>query len=128
MTIHPIAISGAVNAVAATPKHLASTSLDRFVRLHPSYPLPVTAGTQSIAQQKGETTVKVFMKSTPTAIVWDGEIGVELAAVNETSTTGAEGGNSDEDGDDDGVWEGMDTVGAGSDDEESRPTARRRKI
>ncbi|KAG6889308.1 hypothetical protein C0995_001964 [Termitomyces sp. Mi166 len=86
-------ISGAVTSLAPSPTLLASTALDRFVRIHSTFPLTQQIGQQQ--EQKGQILVNVFMKCTPTVIVWDNVIGQEITAPME-------------DGD---VWETLETTG-----------------
>ena len=124
------AISGAVNSIAITPTHLASTSLDRFFRLHPAYAPPTVAGSQTQAQHKGETVVKVFMKSTPTAVVWDEEFGSALVEPDDNDRIPGKDAGGSKAGDEEDVWEGMDVVevDSTSDHEDPRPTSRRRHM
>jgi hypothetical protein len=123
----PLAISGAVNSIAITPTHLASTSLDHFFRLHPAYRPPAVAGSQAPKPNKGETVVKVYMNSTPTAVVWDQEY-ASLPEVDDNNGILGKGTRESENGDEEDLWEGMDVVGAESDHEVSHPTSRRRRV
>ena len=50
---------------------LASTSLDRYFRLHSTVPLPDVAGGK--LDHKGHVIGKLYIKSTPTAVVWADE-------------------------------------------------------
>jgi len=63
-------LSGSVNAIAVTPKLLATTALDRFARVHSVCPPPELSGKQQ--GNRGTVLEKVFTKSIPTCIVWDG--------------------------------------------------------
>ncbi|KAF9510398.1 hypothetical protein BS47DRAFT_1300268 [Hydnum rufescens UP504] len=121
-------ISGAVNSIAITPTHLASTSLDHFFRLHPAYGPPAVAGSQAPKPNKGETVVKVYMNSTPTAVVWDQEYASPLPEADDNNGILGKDTRESENDDEEDLWEGMDVVGAESDHEVSRPTSRRRRV
>lgn len=56
--------------MAVTPKLLATTALDRFARVHSVCPPPELSGKQQ--DNRGSVLEKVFTKSVPTCIVWDG--------------------------------------------------------
>ncbi|KAF5381026.1 hypothetical protein D9615_003912 [Tricholomella constricta] len=92
-------LSGAVASIAPSPSILASACLDRYVRIHSTFPLPQQAGQQQ--GRKGEVLDKVYMKSTPTVIVWDRAVKQVPVAVPE----------------DDDVWETMETADGNSDEE-----------
>ncbi|KAF8077995.1 hypothetical protein FPV67DRAFT_1402757 [Lyophyllum atratum] len=100
-------LSGTVTSVAPSPSILASTALDRYVRIHSTFPPPGQVGQQQ--EQKGEVLDKVYMKSIPTVIVWNHAVKVTPIAAPE-----------DED-----VWENMETAEGYSDDEESRSRKKR---
>ncbi|KAG6854322.1 hypothetical protein C0991_008217 [Blastosporella zonata] len=100
-------ISGAIVSSAPSPSFLASASLDRYVRIHSTFSPPPKVGQQQ--EQKGAVLDKIFMKSTPTVIVWD-------HAVTQESTVSTQ---------DDDVWETMATTGVDSDDDSTR---RRKRI
>ncbi|KAJ7709956.1 hypothetical protein B0H17DRAFT_905223, partial [Mycena rosella] len=70
-------LSGAVTSIAPSPSLLLSTALDRYSRIHTSFPPPPEAGQNQ--DQKGEVVGKVFMTSVPTVIVWDGVASVTTA-------------------------------------------------
>ncbi|KAK2466959.1 hypothetical protein APHAL10511_001217 [Amanita phalloides] len=89
-------LSGSVNSIATAPKMLATTALDRFARIHSVFPLPKQVGQQQ--DQRGQILEKVFTKSIPTSVVWDGHLPAMLPLPN------------DEDGDDDDIWENMQHV------------------
>jgi hypothetical protein len=98
---------------------VASTSLDRFFRLHSAYP-PTNRGVP--IDRKGEIVAKAWIKSAATCVAWDGRIwekGVEGQEV--------EGGDA-EDGD---VWAAMQDVGDGdgsdSESDEGRERTRKKK-
>ncbi|KAJ7582777.1 WD40-repeat-containing domain protein [Mycena floridula] len=63
-------ISGAITSIAASPSYLASTSLDRYTRMHSTFSPPSVAGEHQ--DRKGEIKTKVYMTSVPTVVVWDG--------------------------------------------------------
>jgi len=62
-------ISGVVNSLAVAPSFLASVSLDRFTRIHSTFPPATEAGKQQEA--KGTVLDKVYMTTIPTVVVWD---------------------------------------------------------
>lgn len=64
-----LGISGAVNSLAVAPSLLASVSLDRFTRIHSTYPPAAEVGKQQ--EEKGTTPDKVYMITVPTVVVWD---------------------------------------------------------
>lgn len=47
---------------------MASVSLDRYFRLHSTKPLPEEVG--GVVGSKGRVIGRVYMQSTPTAVVW----------------------------------------------------------
>ncbi|KAH7930829.1 hypothetical protein BV22DRAFT_1190936 [Leucogyrophana mollusca] len=108
-------ISGTVTALASTTTHVASVSLDRYTRIHSTFPLPDQLGQQQ--EQKGTVLEKVFMTSVPTVIVWD-----EDTQATPMTTDDAE----DEGGED--VWDGMKNVGESDDEEEAREDKPKRKV
>ncbi|THH13434.1 hypothetical protein EW146_g6788 [Bondarzewia mesenterica] len=100
-------LSGAVTSLAPSPTFLASTALDRYARVHSIFAPPAEPG---LAQEhKGEVLEKIFMKSVPTAVVWD----------QDTSQSGksSDADEGSENGDD--VWEGMESVGDDEENEDS---------
>ncbi|KAG7452565.1 uncharacterized protein BT62DRAFT_925121 [Guyanagaster necrorhizus] len=98
-------ISGAVSSIAPSPTILASASLDRYFRLHSTVPPPSEIGQNS--EDKGQILDKVYSKSIPTVIVWDGDIAA-------ASSADASAGNED-----DAVWDAMENVGEDNDDSDS---------
>ncbi|KII88580.1 hypothetical protein PLICRDRAFT_629267 [Plicaturopsis crispa FD-325 SS-3] len=106
-------ISGAVTSIAPSPSLLASTALDRYARIHSTFAPPAKVGEQQ--ERKGQVLEKVFMKSTPTVVVWDGE--ENAIRVNSVEEGEEEGGD---------VWEGMENVGEDSDDEEEEEIGTKR--
>ncbi|KAI0046124.1 hypothetical protein FA95DRAFT_1494459 [Auriscalpium vulgare] len=90
-------LAGAVTSIAPSPTNLASSALDRYVRVHSTFP-PAEPGTQQ--DNKGAVLEKVFARSIPTVVVWDHVMNSE----------GREYGLEQADGLSDGeeeVWEGM---------------------
>jgi len=108
-------IAGAVTSVAPTSdNHLASVSLDRFFRLHTAPSPPTTAG--AAQSEKSKDVAKLFMKSTPTVVLWDG--------VLDTSEKQADEGNEVED-----VWSNMRAVGDDSEGEQDNmPQGKKKRI
>jgi ribosome biogenesis protein NSA1 len=89
--------------LAASPSVLASSSLDRYARIHSFFPPPQPGQQQ---EHKGEVLEKIYMKSIPTAIVWDQNQvigGKDLSAIK----------------DDDNVWETMERIDDGHDVEQT---------
>jgi ribosome biogenesis protein NSA1 len=76
---------------------LASVSLDRFARIHSTFPLPLKAGQRQ--EQKGQVLERIFMNSVPTAIIWDQSDCVRSLADAEAQ----------KDGDDD-VWDELENI------------------
>jgi ribosome biogenesis protein NSA1 len=101
--------------MAPSPTFAASTALDRFVRIHNTSIPPQEAGQQ--VEKKGDVLDKVYTKSIPTVVIWDGD--VATAALN--IKRGHEGENNSED---ENVWDTMQNVGD-SDEEEAPRCARR---
>ncbi|QRW27167.1 hypothetical protein RhiXN_01762 [Rhizoctonia solani] len=85
--------SAATSFSPVAKSHLASVSLDRVFRLHTVYPPPPQANEQQL--KKGEVIGQEFLKSTPTAIIWD-KFETQVAT---------------EDGDEEDVWEAMEVRG-----------------
>ncbi|KAG8748740.1 hypothetical protein FRC10_000131 [Ceratobasidium sp. 414] len=76
---------------------LASVSLDRMFRIHSVFAPPPQPNEQQL--KKGTVLAQEFLKSTPTAVVWDG-CGVEIKGA------GLDAEDAEED-----VWEGMQVLG-----------------
>ena len=91
VTLFAAGISGAVNSIAPARNFMASTSLDRAVRIHSTYP-PADGGARQ--EKRGEVLQKVLMNSIPTVLLWD-----------QNSPP-----NSQPDGDEDDVWESLQHV------------------
>ena len=97
---------------------MASVGLDRFTRIH-STPLPPQEAGQQV-DKKGEVLEKVYMKTTPTVIVWDGEV---------ASSRPVKGSGSDEESDseDEGVWDEMEHVGDSEEENDGQGARRKGK-
>ena len=102
-----------MNSIAAAPGILATTALDRFARIHSVHPLPESAGQQQ--DQRGQVLEKVFTRSVPISVVWDGH-----------SPAQPSHSNGDDDDDDD-VWGNMQHIGDESEAEEQAPSKHRRR-
>ena len=100
--------------MAPSPAGLVSTARDRYARVHSTFPPPAEASQPQ--DDKGTVLEKVYMKSIPTCVVWDGV--TDADADHEMR-----GGDRDDDGD---VWEGMQVAEDSEDEREAR--ARRRYI
>ncbi|KAJ7685136.1 hypothetical protein DFH06DRAFT_1157559 [Mycena polygramma] len=103
-----LGLSGAVTSIAPSPSILVSTALDRYCRIHTSFPPPAEAGQSQ--DNKGQVMEKLFMTSVPTVVAWDG---VHSATLNPEPVA-----------DDDDVWEEMENVE--DSDDESKGRKRRR--
>ena len=102
---------------ASSPGFLASTSHDRYFRLHSTYAPP--ASEKANQEQRGEVLGSIYLKSTPTAVVY----GTKLTVVNDDER--AEGVvPSDEDIDGEDVWAGMEEV---EDSENEKQSKRKRQ-
>jgi ribosome biogenesis protein NSA1 len=102
---HRTGIAGAISSLSSTtsslsPPLLASTSLDRFFRLHSAYQPPQNTGAP--VDQKGEVLVKVWVKSAAGCVAWDGR--ADVVSVRDEQAEGED----EEEGD---VWAGMQDVG-----------------
>ncbi|KAI9446233.1 hypothetical protein H4582DRAFT_2107980 [Lactarius indigo] len=115
-------IAGAVTSMAPSPTGLASTALDRYARVHSTYPPPAEAGQPQ--HNKGTVLEKVYMKSIPTCVVWDEVAGEDADHHGDgMRQDGAEADSEDSDAD---VWESM-QVAEDSGDEGEPQVHRRRK-
>jgi ribosome biogenesis protein NSA1 len=106
-------IAGAVTCVAPSPAELVSIARDRYARVHSTFPPPAEAGRPQ--DDKGTVLEKVYMKSIPTCVVWDG-------VMDEDGGDGNSGGDGDDDED---VWEGMQVAEDSEDESETRALRRR---
>ena len=119
-----LGLAGAISSMTPTlsslsPPLLASTSLDRFFRLHSTYDPRSNIGESST---KGKVLAKVWVKSAAGCVAWDGKVPTF-------------GGVPDEQDDDDhDIWAGMQNVGEendsaiGSDNEDDCATSKKRKV
>ncbi|KAF9227973.1 hypothetical protein BS17DRAFT_746999 [Gyrodon lividus] len=87
-------ISGAVSSIASAPSFLASVSLDRYARIHNTFPPPIEVGKPQ--EEKGTVLDKAYMTTVPTVVIWD------------QSDVKCMSGTDEEDGD---IWEKMVHVG-----------------
>jgi ribosome biogenesis protein NSA1 len=111
-------IAGAVTSMAPSPAGLISTALDRYARVHSTYPPPAEAGQPQ--NNKGTVLEKVYLKSVPTCVVWDEVAGEDADGMLR------DGAAADSDGSDaDDIWEDMQVVGDSED--ESKPQIQRRR-
>jgi ribosome biogenesis protein NSA1 len=110
--------------MAPSPAGLVSTARDRYARVHSTFPPPAEAGQPQ--DDKGAVLEKVYMKSIPTCVVWDGTTDEDA----DREIRGGDGGDGhsrgegDDDSDED-VWEGMQIAEDSEDEGETR--ARRRR-
>jgi ribosome biogenesis protein NSA1 len=114
-----------------SPAGLVSTALDRYARIHSTYPLPTKVGKSQ--DDKGAVLEKVYMKSIPTCVLWDGVVTDEYADEVDAKDGGMrqdggdrEGEDEDEDGDGD-VWEDMQVVQDSEDENGESRALRKRK-
>lgn len=105
-------IQGAISDFVPTSSFLASTSQDRFFRLHSTVPPSEVAGQQQ--DERGEVLNSLYMKSIPTAVVVDplddASKGSDMSPV----------GEGEED-----PWEGMRDLSDDEDNEKPRKMRRR---
>ena len=92
---------------------LASTSLDRYFRLHSTVPLPAEAGGKF--DHKGHVIGKLYLKSTPTVVAWANQ---GLAPSNRAANDNDEAAEGT-------VWDNMERV-SDAEDENSRAKKRQR--
>ncbi|KAH9946206.1 uncharacterized protein BXZ73DRAFT_37265 [Epithele typhae] len=107
--------AGVVSSAACAGSFLASTSDDRFLRLHSTFAPPSEVGQQQ--DHKGEVLSKVYMKVVPTVVAWDG-------LTEPKDIRPAEG---DEDAADD-IWETMQAVDSETEDRGSLRKEKRTKM
>jgi ribosome biogenesis protein NSA1 len=102
--------------MAPSPTVLLSTSLDRYARVHSTYPPPAEAG--QAQNNKGAVLEKAYMASMPTCVIWDGVVTVnEDVDADDGGDDAMQQGGSDSDGEDadEDVWEAMQVVQDGED-------------
>lgn len=80
---------------------MASVAQDRYCRVHSTFSPPDRPGQQQ--EHKGEVLEKVYTKSMPTVVVWDGN----HSSVKPTVALSAETGEGD---DDDELWDNMEDI------------------
>jgi ribosome biogenesis protein NSA1 len=106
--------------MAPSPAGLVSTALDRYARVHSTYPPPAEAGQPQ--DNKGAVLEKVYLKSVPTCVIWD-EVADEDTEQGDGMRDGvsanADGSDADE------IWEGMQVTEDSGD--ESEPQVNRRR-
>jgi ribosome biogenesis protein NSA1 len=95
-------ISGAVTSIAPSPTCVASTALDRFARIHSTSILPKQLGQQ--VEKKGEVLDKVYTRSIPTVVIWDGDVSIARSHIDRAD-------KGENDSDDDNVWDTLENVG-----------------
>ena len=102
-------IAGAITSMAPSPAGLISTSLDRYARVHSTCPPPPEMGQPQ--DEKGAVLEKVYMKTIPTCVVWDG-ITDENVDEDDDDEDGMQPGDDDNDDseDDEDVWAGMEVA------------------
>jgi len=100
------------------PPHLASVSLDRFIRLHtapipPKHPTQNSVGLVSSKydiEGRGKVLAKEFLKGTPTCVVWDVLSGV-LDLEDEIGKRRRKEEREKEE--EEAIWRGMEVAGVG---------------
>ena len=112
-------IAGAITSMAPSPGGLISTSLDRYARVHSTYPPPPETGQPQ--DEKGAVIEKVYMKTIPTCVVWDGVTDGDKDDDDEDRMRPGGGNDDDDSGDDEDVWAGMQVA---EDSENDRRTGR----
>ncbi|KAI0664913.1 hypothetical protein C8Q70DRAFT_1049108 [Cubamyces menziesii] len=110
-------IAGAVTSIAPAHSFLASAAQDRFVRLHSTFSPPPQAGQQQ--EHKGEVLDKLYVKVTPTVVVWDGVVDGSASAAQADGE--GEGENEDE------VWDAMQVADSDSEDEGKKSRKKEKK-
>jgi ribosome biogenesis protein NSA1 len=90
--------------------------------VHSAYPPPSEAGQPQ--EEKGTVLEKVYMKSIPTCVVWDGVTDEDADKDDDHRMPGENDGSGDS-GDDEDVWESM-QVAEDSETESKTPAQRRR--
>ena len=117
-------IAGAITSMAPNPAGLISTSLDRYARVHSTYSPPPEAGQPQ--DEKGTVVEKVYMKSIPTCVAWDGVTEEDADEDDHRMRAGDIDDNSDSEDDED-LWEGM-PVAEDSENEGEGQSQRRRTV
>lgn len=109
--------------MAPSPAGLVSTALDRYARVHSTFPPPAEAGQPQ--DNKGTVLEKVYLKSVPTSVIWDEVAGEDADHADGMQRDGGARADSDGSEADDDVWEGMQVAEDSGD--ESRPQVHRRR-
>ncbi|PAV23245.1 hypothetical protein PNOK_0031300 [Pyrrhoderma noxium] len=115
-------IQGSITSISPSPGSLlGSTSHDRFFRVHSTVPLSKKAGQQQ--EERGEVLGKHYMKSVPTAVVFD-----ITSDASDIAKSGKRRDNNEDDSEEDNedVWAGMQGVDEDSDQEDNQPIVKRR--
>lgn len=103
-----------MTSLATTSSYLVSSSEDRFLRLHSTFPPPTEAGQRQ--ESRGEVLDEFYMKVIPTVITVDPSPSLLEQEADMTA-------EEEEEGDDDEVWAGMEDADSGTED----PTSRRKQ-
>ncbi|KIK59864.1 hypothetical protein GYMLUDRAFT_245061 [Collybiopsis luxurians FD-317 M1] len=105
-------LAGAVTSIAPSPAHMVSVARDRYCRIHSTFPPPHQPGQRQ--EHKGEVMERIFTKSMPTVVVWNGDrsSGDPAAVIH-----------SHVDDNEDEIWDNMEDV----EDEVQSKTKKRRK-
>lgn len=104
-----------MTSIAPSPTFVASTGLDRFACIHSTSVLPQQAGNQ--VEKKGQVLDKIYTKSIPTVVIWDGDV----------TNTGLNVDKPDEeenDSEDENVWDALQNVGDSGEEDAPRSTKR----
>lgn len=109
--------------MAPSPAGFVSTALDRYARVHSTYPPPSEAGQPQ--DDKGAVLEKVYVKSVPTCVVWDGV--TDDGDDEGMRQVGGDGNEDDDDDDEEDVWEDMPVAQDSEDESGTQAPHRRRK-
>jgi ribosome biogenesis protein NSA1 len=115
-------IAGAITSMAPSRAGLISTSLDRYARVHSTYPPPPE--TDQPQDEKGAVLEKVYMKTIPTCVVWDGVTDEDDDDDDDDRMRPGDDDDDDDSGDDEDVWAGMEDA---DDSENEGQQAQRRR-
>lgn len=111
-------LAGSVTSIAPSPTFMVSVARDRYCRIHSTFPAPEQPGQQQ--EHKGEVLEKIFTKSTPTVVVWDGD---HSSTKPIASSQELEEGDGDSDED---VWDNMEEVDDDGEVQGSKTTKKQR--
>jgi len=82
-----------------SPSIMASTSLDRYARIHSTFPPPPQGRS---LEKRGEVLEKIYLTTIPSVIVWDQDSATNI---------GKPGEDAGKDSDDvDGIWDQMENA------------------